>query len=122
VSAKPAVLHLNGGPGMAAPIRHHDDYAHTLIFRDAAGAAIDKSASTFLAQLRTQPKSSVIVATFTIAVTGAGFNVVTWSLTDAQATAIPAKRYAWDLHESGVDGDITRVEGIAIVNENVSRP
>jgi hypothetical protein len=121
VSAKPAVLHLNGGPGMAAPIRRGDDYSHSLIFRDSTQAPIDKSASTFLAQLRPNKKSSTVIATFTIAISGAGSNVVTWSLTDAQTRAIPAKRYAWDLHESGVDGEITRVEGVALANDDVSR-
>lgn len=123
MSAAPAVCDLNGEDAQAAPIRRGDTYSHSFTFVTEAAAAIDKSASTFRAQVRDQPgDSSTAVASFTVAVSGAGNNVVTISLTAVQTAQLAPGLYGWDLEETASGTVTTRLAGEALVTQDYSRP
>ena len=122
MSAAPAVLNLNGD-GYAAPIRRGDTYSHPFTFVTSAGAAIDKSACTFRAQIRDLPgDAAAATASFTVALSGAGSNVVTISMTATQTAQLAPGTYAWDLEETTGSTVVTRVAGEAVISQDVSRP
>lgn len=122
MSAAPAVLDLNGEEDQAAPIRRGDTYSHAFTFVTAAAAAIDKSASTFRAQLRDLPgDASSAVVSFTVAVSGAGSNVVTISLTATQTAQLAPGVYGWDLEETAAGVVTTRLAGEAVVSQDFAR-
>jgi hypothetical protein len=71
------------------------DVAFALTVTDAAGAPVDMSSATVAATVFTKAGASVV--SFTSAVSGAGSNVVTLSLTDTQTAALTATGYQWSL-------------------------
>jgi len=71
------------------------DVAFALTVTDAAGAPVDMSSATVAATVFTKANASVV--SFTSAVSGAGSNVVTLSLTDTQTATLTATGYQWSL-------------------------
>jgi len=71
------------------------DVAFSLTVTDAAGAPVNMSSATVAATIFTKPGASVV--SFASAVSGAGSNVVTLSLTDTQTAALTATGYQWSL-------------------------
>jgi hypothetical protein len=61
----------------------------------SAAAAVDMSTATITASIFTN--AGVLVDSFTSAVSGAGSNIVTLSLTDTETTALTASTYRWSL-------------------------
>lgn len=121
MSVAPAILHLNGAQRQAAPIRRGDTYSHTFSFVDAAGTPIDKSTSTFLAQIRPTPDGTV-TETFAVTVGGTGSNVVTVALTAEETAMLTPGVYVWDLQETAGGVTVTRLAGKVTVTADVSRP
>lgn len=121
MSAAPAVLHLDGTRGMAAPIRWGDDYSHSIRFQDADGNPISKLGAVWRCQLREHPGSSATAAVFSVALSGAGDNIVTFSLSDSVTEDLVPGKYAWDLEETAAGVTTTRAAGRALVLRDVSR-
>jgi hypothetical protein len=121
MSNSPARLDLNGKKYQAAPIRCGDDFIHPITFEYSDGQPINKSAVTWLCQLRPFASSDIIVATFDITVTGADSNIVSIILTDTVTALLEPGNYVWDLQEIDGSTTITRVAGVAVVEPDVSR-
>jgi hypothetical protein len=123
MSYSPASLNLDGKRNQAQPIRRGDDYVHvfTFVTGDDPPVPIDKSGSTWLAQIRKFANSSAIVATFTTTVTGADSNLVSIILSDTQTALLEPGKYVWDLQEIAGSSTITRVAGEVLVEPDVSR-
>jgi hypothetical protein len=115
-----ATLHLNGQSGHFPAIHRGDTYSESVGFYErnedgTKGAAIDKSASTWSAQVRNSVDK--LIVTFTvIAVT----NQVTWSLTDTISAPLPPGTYIWDLQEDTGTETITWLGGKAIVERDAT--
>ena len=78
-----------------------DDLTVTITVVDSVAAAVDVSGYTIQADVW---RSAVSAATFTDAVSGAGSNVITLSLTDVQTTALDETPGTWSLSMSDVGG------------------
>jgi hypothetical protein len=121
MSAAPATLHLNGDTAQAAPIRRGDTFSHVITFVDDAAEAINKASSTFVAQIRNLPGDGAVIQAFTTAVSGAGSNLVTVSLTATQTAALTPGTYGWDLQETAGTEVTTRVAGDVLITQDFSR-
>jgi hypothetical protein len=123
MSRSPVVLNLNGAKGHAKAIKVGDSYSHPITYEFPDGSPIDKGPPlSWLSQIRTKPLSPLIVATFTVTVSGAFNNIVTISLTDDETKLLDPGEYHWDLEETNPGVSVwTKAEGVAIVKSDVSR-
>jgi hypothetical protein len=71
------------------------DVAFELTVTDSAGAPVDMSSATIAGNIYT--KSGTLVDTMTAAVSGAGSNVVTLSLSDTKTALLTSVAYQWSL-------------------------
>jgi len=90
-----AVVYDGRGRKFPIVIARGTDVAFALTVTDAAGAPVDMTSATVAATIFT--KANATVVSFTSAVSGAGSNVVTLSLTDTQTAALTATGYQWSL-------------------------
>jgi hypothetical protein len=90
-----AVQYDGRGRKFPIVIARGTDVAFSLTVTDAAGAPVNMSSATVAATIFTKPGASVV--SFTSAVSGAGSNVVTLSLTDTQTAALTATGYQWSM-------------------------
>lgn len=98
------------------------DFSTTVTVSDSAGAALDLSNYTALAQIRKTYESTTATTFTSTFAADRTTGQITISLTDVQTTALDFGRYVYDLLITDGDGDKTRVvEGIATVNPSVSR-
>lgn len=106
------------------PIRitRGDTYQHYVTMVDADGNPANLAGCTYAAQLRSNPTVTAVLADFTTAVDVEAGAV--WVTLDAAVTAgLPPGRRAWDLQETGADGNVTTlVAGPADVLADVTRP
>ena len=98
------------------------DFSTTVTVSDSAGAALDLSNYTALAQIRKTYESTTATTFTSTFVSPRTTGQITISLTDDQTSALDFGRYVYDLLITDGDGDKTRVvEGIATINPSVSR-
>ena len=98
------------------------DFSTTVTISDSAGAALDLTAYTALAQVRKTYDSSTSTAFTIVFDSNRTTGKITISLTDTQTQSLESGRYVYDLLITSVAGLKTRVvEGIATVNPSVSR-
>jgi hypothetical protein len=123
VSYAPASLDLNGRRNQAQPIRCGDDYVHvfTFVTGDEPPVPINKTGSTWLAQIRKFATSSAVIAEFTVTVTGADSNLVSIILSETQTALLEPGEYVWDLQEISGSSTITCLAGEVLVEPDVSR-
>lgn len=95
-------------------------FSLSLIVNDQSGDPKDLSEYTVAAQMRRSYYTNTSI-NFTAAVTLPEDGEVTISLTAQQTTAIKAGRYVYDIEITG-DGETLRVlEGIAVINPEVTK-
>mgnify|MGYP000026362077 CR=1 FL=1 len=98
------------------------DFSNTVTVLDSAGAALDLTGYTALAQIRKTYESTTAVAFATAFNASRTTGKITISLTDTQTQALESGRYVYDLLITASGGLKSRpVEGIAAVNPSVSR-
>jgi len=90
-----AVSYDGRGRKFPIVIARGTDVAFQLTVTDAAGAPVNMTSATVAATIFT--KAGATVVSFTSAVSGAGSNVVTLSLTDTQTAALTATGYQWSM-------------------------
>lgn len=110
-------------PGTYSPtFVQGDDWSFPATLKDQAGAAIDLTGYTFLAQARTRASAGVAF-TLTVTVTDAANGVVTVTVDAATTADIGPGTYVWDLQWTDAAGDIrTILAGTITVLPEVSRP
>ena len=120
-TAPPGKSHLTGKRGSPPAIRRGNRYAFTWYFWDdeAKTQKEDWSGETsWLCQLRSDPESDIVLATF--GVTVANLNEVTITLAKADTDDLaPTKTDVWDIVAG--DAEETLLEGEAWVLPDVSR-
>lgn len=126
--AFPATLDLvwEGGDdtaptGQADAIYRGDDYFLTVTHEDDVGAPINVSGRTVLAQVRTHPDSTDILATFTVDDSNAATGVVVLSIGDAESYHLQPGEWYWDYQEVNSGQVSTIIRGQANVVGDVSR-
>lgn len=131
----PGLLDLNWKPsasssapavGQSAQIYRGDSYAHVIEFwNDAEETDPFAITGTVTAQIKTARLTSdadgTVLAAFTCAVSGAGNNIVTISLTPEQTEDLPAAAY-WDLQVLDGTTITTLLTGKVKVWGDVTRP
>jgi hypothetical protein len=98
-----------------------DDYVHTLYFTDTQNPPQphDLSDFTFKAQIRDRPEmATVVLATFTVDISGAADGVIVISLNPAQTRIQPGH---WDLEVSDGANTQTWLKGKVLVEGDVTQ-
>lgn len=83
-----------------------------LAIKDASNVAIDISAWTFRAQIRSSYTSDDILASGSFSITNGAGGLVTMTFSDTDTAAIPyraGRTYVWDLEAVKGDGTIVRL-------------
>lgn len=98
-----------------------DDFADQVTIKEGGppAVAVDVSARTYTAQLRSTPDGAV-VATFTIDMTSAASGVVGFSLPDTTTDDL-AGAYVWDFQQDTAGVVRTLMGGSFVVNKDVTR-
>lgn len=103
-------------------IRRGDTYTHTVTEYDDTGALSNLTGNTFLIQMRSDPESNVVVATFSVTLVDPVNGSWEFSLTSTQTAAIPLGVYFYDVQRTYSDGLVyTRFEGEVEVESDISR-
>ena len=99
-----------------------DDFADEVTIKEGGppAVAVDVSARTYTAQIRSTADSTTVVATFTIDMTSAATGVVGYSIADTVTDDLSGS-YVWDFQQ--VVGGLTRtlMGGSFIVLKDVTR-
>lgn len=86
-----------------------------------SGVPIDVSTRTYAAQVRQMPKSTTILATFSVDMTNAATGVVVLTLSAATTAALDVTHAVWDVKETNA-GVVSRVHGgQAVIKQMVTR-
>ena len=97
-----------------------DDFADQVTIKEGdPPAAVDVSARTYTAQLRSTPDGTV-VASFTIDMSSAATGVVGYSLPDTTTDDLSGA-YVWDFQQSSAGVIRTLMGGSFVVNKDVTR-
>lgn len=97
-----------------------DDFADQVTLKEGdPPAAVDVSARTYTAQLRSTPDGAV-VASFVIDMTSAATGVVGYSLADTVTDDL-AGAYVWDFQQDTAGVIRTLMGGSFVVNKDVTR-
>jgi hypothetical protein len=105
-----------------AVIRAGDTLYVEAVFTDDAGAAVDKSGSSWLAKVKKARHLSAADATFTVDASFAVSGVVTFSLPAATTATLSGRRYTFDVQETTAAGEVvTVIEGTLTDLEDTSR-
>jgi hypothetical protein len=97
-----------------------DDFADQVTIKEGdPPAAVDVSARTYTAQVRSTPDGAV-VATFTIDMTSAATGVVGYSLPDTTTDDLSGS-YVWDFQQSTGGVVRTLMGGAFVVDKDVTR-
>jgi len=117
---RPVTLHLNGKENQADFIYMGDTYTHQFTFEDSQGNPIDKSAKSYVSEIRVRRSSGAAVATFSTAISGTSNNIVTITMSAATTAGINPDLYVWDLRETEGAEVLTVCTGQALVVDDVS--
>lgn len=98
-----------------------DDFADQVTIKEGGppAVAVDVSARTYTAQLRSTPDGTV-VASFTIDMSEAASGVVGYSLPDTTTDDLSGA-YVWDFQQSSAGVIRTLMGGSFVVNKDVTR-
>ena len=98
-----------------------DVFTRTLKFETAAGVAINVTGLGFLAQIRSQPDSEVVLATFGIDTTDEATGIIIISLTEEDTELVALRQNnVWDL-QACTPAVKTYVRGSIVVIADVTR-
>lgn len=102
-------------------MRRGDDFAESITIKEGTpSVAVDVSARTYKAQVRTEEDSPDVVAEMTVDMTDAATGVIVISIQDA-VTATMLGDYVWDLQQT-VGGSVrTLLAGAFEVEADVTR-
>ena len=98
-----------------------DTFAHQITFETDEGVAIDKSTSTFAAQIRSPAGAASILETITVVTTGAANGEIILYLAPADVT-MALDGAQWDLQETAANDVVTTIlAGPVTVTQDVTR-
>lgn len=96
-------------------------FERTIVYKDSAGAVIDITGYTVRGQLRRDFDSEAKVD-FTLSVSNAAVGEISWSLTDAQTSAMEAGKWVYDIEVVTTASKVIRLlYGRATVTSEVTR-
>lgn len=97
-----------------------DDFAEEFTFVDENEVAIDVSARTYTAQVRTSTEATTVTATFSVDMTDAATGVVVLRLADTVTDDLLGA-YVWDMQQDTAGVVRTLFGGAFIVRPDVTR-
>lgn len=110
---------LTGPARFDLQVRAGDSYQRTVRIRDSAGAAIDLTGYTGLAQIRDRA-GGTLLAEITVVIADPESGDLVISLTASQTRALPASA-VWDLElDAGESSTHTIVYGVVVVTPDVT--
>lgn len=98
----------------------NDTLAHQIFFETDEGLAIDKSGSTFAAQIRSPAAASTTLATITVITTGAANGEIVLFLANT-SVVMSLDGAQWDLQETAGSAVTTILAGPVTVTQDVTR-
>ena len=103
-------------------IRRGDTYTHSVVEYNDDGTFSNLEGNTFLIQMRSDPESNVVVATFSVTLVDPVNGSWQFSLTSTQTALLDVGIYFYDVQRTYTDGSVhTRFEGEVEVEADISR-
>lgn len=85
------------------------------------GSPVNITGRTYAAQIRPEPLSSTVIASFSCVITNAAAGIVVCTLTATQTAALSPTIGVWDLQETNGSSVTTLVAGTATIQSDVTR-